>query len=131
MKILVIGLATAVILMALIVSAQAQRNPLHDCELARDTARTRVTVVTNSRAMMEEDLAAMSVTVRREREQIQRLQAEITRLQNQIRLAKEKSEADKTKSSEGETKTEEAETEPVRPETKPAKTETPAEELNQ
>ncbi len=119
------------ILLLVAIPSLGQQNLLRDCEIARDTARTRITIVSNSRVLMEEDLAAMSTSLRYERQRMRRLEQEIKKLKNQIRLAKEKSEADETKSSEGETKAAETETEPVGSETEPAKTETPAEELNQ
>ncbi len=89
-------------------TVEAQQNPLQQCRVARDTAQTRVTIVSNSRVLMEEDLASMSVTLRYERQRIRRMEEELTKLQNELRLLKKENE-EKAAEAKTEDKTEEAE----------------------
>ncbi len=121
MKSLIIALA---LFFVCLVTVEAQQNPLRSCEIARDTARTRITIVSNSRVQMEEDLAALSVTLRLEREAMRQMETELTAaLRNKVRLLEKKDESE-TKGPESETKAAESETKHGGHETKAEKTET-------
>jgi uncharacterized protein HemX len=93
------------------------------CEETRDRALTRVTIVSNSRVLMEEDLAALSVSLRYARQGIARLERELAGLKKQLQEAQAAS--GETKGAEPEPKAGEAETEAPDPETKGPEGETP------
>lgn len=109
--------------------AFAQQRPI-TCEETRDRALTRVTIVSNSRVLMEEDLAVLSVSLRYARERMGRMNAELKTLREQMELAKKKDETE-TKQSKAETKATEVETKGAEPETETAKPETITEEPTQ
>ncbi len=114
----------AAILLLVGTPSLGQQVPRLSCEETRDRALTRVTIVSNSRVLMEEDLASLSVSLRYARQRMTRMDKEIKALR--ARLDKKESETDETKSSEGETKAAEAETIPGGGDTEGAKPETPA-----
>lgn len=103
------------------------------CEEARDIARTRITVVSNSRVLMEEDLATMSVRLGYARQRIERMDAELKSLKEKLKLAEGKATEDETETKEpkAETKTSEAETRSDESETEEPKGETVGEEPTQ
>ena len=82
--------------------AFAQGRPI-SCEEARDRALTRVTIVSNSRVLMEEDLATLSVTLRK-------VQRRLAQVNNQVQLLKEQLAAKETEATEAETEAGESET---------------------
>ena len=96
-------------------SAFAQGRRL-SCEETRDRALTRVTIVTNSRVTMEEDLAALSVTLRYARQEIAELERELAGVKKQLQEVQAASR--ETKAVEPEPKAGEAETEASDPGTK-------------
>lgn len=100
-----------------------QRPP--SCEVTRDRALTRVTIVSNSRALMEDDLAALSVSLRYARQGIAGLKRELAGLKKQLQEAQAASS--ETKAAEPEPEAGEAETEVPDPETKGPEAETPKE----
>lgn len=67
----------------------AQQRPL-SCGVARDRALTRVSIVSNSRVLMEEDLAALSVTLRSSRQAVSRMKLQIETLKEQLKIAQTK-----------------------------------------
>lgn len=103
--------------------AYAQGKPA-SCEVTRDRALTRVSIVSNSRVLMEEDLAALSVSLRYARTGIARLERELAGVKKQLQEAQAAS--GETKAVEPEPKAGEAETEASDPETIGPKAETPA-----
>lgn len=98
------------------------------CEETRDRALTRVTIVSNSRVLMEEDLAALSVTLRHARRGIAGLKRELAGLRKELQEAQAASS--ETKDAEPEPEATEPETEGPDPETKAPAGET-TKELNQ
>lgn len=102
--------------------AYAQGKP-PSCEVTRDRALTRVTIVSNSRVLMEEDLAALSVSLRYARTGIARMEAELKGLRKQVQDLQAAS--GETKAVEPEPKAGEPETEAPDPETKEPEDETP------
>ena len=117
----------AAILLLVGTPSLGQQRPL-SCEETRDRALTRVTIVSNSRVLMEEDLSALSVSLRYAREAFARQDAELKLLRKQLQEAQAASS--ETKAVEPEPKAREAETEAPDPETKAPAAET-AKELNQ
>lgn len=95
-------------------TAQAQQRPL-SCQEARDRALTRVTIVSNSRVLMEEDLAALSVTLRYTRQRLTRLETELKALKTAAKEAP--ATPGETKATEPDPKAGEPETEAPDPET--------------
>jgi len=112
----------AILLLVGTPSLGQQRPP--SCEEVRDRAMTRVTIVSNSRVLMEEDLAALSVSLRNARQGIARLERELAGVKKQLQEAQAAS--GETKAGEPEPKAGEAETEASDPETIGPKAETPA-----
>jgi hypothetical protein len=102
--------------------AYAQGRPI-SCEETRDRALTRVTIVSNSRVLMEEDLAALSVSLRYARRGIARLERELAGVRKHLQEAQ--AAPGETKAAEPESEAGEAETEASDPETKGPKPETP------
>lgn len=117
----------AAILLLIGTPSLGQQRPL-SCEETRDRALTRVTIVSNSRVLMEEDLAALSVTLRYARQRINRLTAKTENLERHLKEAQAASS--ETKDAEPEPEAGEAETEAPDPETKGPEAET-IKELNQ
>ncbi len=112
----------AAILLLIGTPSLGQQRPL-SCEEVRDRALTRVTIVSNSRVLMEEDLAALSVTLRYARQRINRLTAKTENLERHLKEAQAASS--ETEAAEPEPEATEPETEAPDPETKGPKDETP------
>ncbi len=93
------------------------------CEEARDRALTRVTIVSNSRVLMEEDLATMSVRLRYTRQALARRDRDLKTVRKQLQDLQAASS--ETKAAEPEPEAGEAETKGPDPETEGAKPETP------
>ncbi len=113
----------AAILLLVGTPSLGQQRPL-SCPEARDRALTRVTIVSNSRVLMEEDLAALSVTLRYARQRIDRLTAKTENLERHLKEAQ--AALAETKATEPEPKAGDPETEGPDPETEGPETETPA-----
>ncbi len=80
-----------------------QQRPLR-CEEARDRALTRVTIVSNSRVLMEEDLSALSVSLRYVRQRMAKMETELKSLKEKIKLAETKEAETETAEAEGKPK---------------------------
>ncbi len=114
----------AAILLLVGTPSLGQQSPRLSCEETRDRALTRVTIVSNSRVLMEEDLAALSVSLRYARQGIARLEQRLAGVKKQLQEAQAASS--ETKAAEPEPEAGEAETEVPDPETKGQEDETPA-----
>ena len=93
----------AAILLLVATPSLAQQRPL-SCQEVRDRALTRVTIVSNSRVTMEEDLASLSVTLRYARQRMAKMETELKSLKEKIKLAETKEAETETAEAEGKPK---------------------------